>query len=229
GKLIAFVLLSIVMAFLAVATPVLAGQVVDEIIAHADTGTVIWLAVLIAIVAVAEAGLGLVTRWLSSTIGEGVIVDLRTKVFDHVQKMPIAFFTRTRTGALVSRLNNDVIGAQSAFAGTLSGVVSNVVALALTLAVMLNKSWLVTVLAMILLPIFLIPARRMGSKLADLRREAAEHNATMGTQMTERFSAPGATLVKLFGRPDEESREFAVRAGRVRDIGVRTAMLQFTF
>ena len=189
----------------------------------------VWLAVLIAIVAVAEAGLGLVTRWLSSTIGEGVIVDLRTKVFDHVQKMPIAFFTRTRTGALVSRLNNDVIGAQSAFAGTLSGVVSNVVALALTLVVMLGKSWLVTVLAMILLPIFLIPARRMGSKLADLRREAAEHNASMGTQMTERFSAPGATLVKLFGRPDEESREFAARAGRVRDIGVRTAMLQFTF
>src|SRR6478735_8080775 len=152
-----------------------------------------------------------------------------TPVFDHVQRMPIAFFTRTRTGALVSRLNNDVIGAQSAFAGTLSGVVSNSVALALTLAVMLHTSWLVTVLAMILLPIFLIPARRMGSKLADLRREAAEHNATMGTQMTERFSAPGATLVKLFGRPDEESREFALRAGRVRDIGVRTAMLQFTF
>jgi ATP-binding cassette subfamily C protein len=146
GKLIAFVLLSIVMAVLAVATPVLAGQVVDAIIAGAGTSVVVWLAVLIAIVAVAEAGLGLVTRWLSSTIGEGVIVDLRTKVFDHVQKMPIAFFTRTRTGALVSRLNNDVIGAQSAFAGTLSGVVSNVVALALTLVVMLGKSWLITVL-----------------------------------------------------------------------------------
>ncbi|MFY9636404.1 MULTISPECIES: ABC transporter ATP-binding protein [Pseudarthrobacter] len=228
-KLIAFVALSVVMAFLAVATPVLAGQVVDAIVAKAGTEEVIRLAVLIAVVAVAEAGLGLVSRWLSSTIGEGVIVDLRTKVFDHVQKMPIAFFTRTRTGALVSRLNNDVIGAQSAFAGTLSGVVSNVVALVLTLIVMLGTSWQVTVLAMILLPIFLIPARRMGSRLADLRREAAEHNAAMGTQMTERFSAPGATLVKLFGRPDEESREFAVRAGRVRDIGVRTAMLQFTF
>ncbi|TAP43016.1 ABC transporter ATP-binding protein [Arthrobacter sp. S39] len=228
-KLIAFVALSIVMAFLAVATPVLAGQVVDAIVAKSGTGEVIRLAVLIAVVAVAEAGLGLVSRWLSSTIGEGVIVDLRTRVFDHVQKMPIAFFTRTRTGALVSRLNNDVIGAQSAFAGTLSGVVSNVVALVLTLIVMLGTSWQVTVLAMVLLPIFLIPARRMGSRLADLRREAAEHNAAMGTQMTERFSAPGATLVKLFGRPDEESREFAVRAGRVRDIGVRTAMLQFTF
>ncbi|WP_285250543.1 ABC transporter ATP-binding protein [Pseudarthrobacter sp. fls2-241-R2A-168] len=229
GKLVAFVALSVVMAFLAVATPVLAGQVVDAIVAKAATEEVVRLAVLIAVVAVAEAGLGLVSRWLSSTIGEGVIVDLRTRVFDHVQKMPIAFFTRTRTGALVSRLNNDVIGAQSAFAGTLSGVVSNVVALILTLVVMLGTSWQVTVLAMILLPVFLIPARRMGSRLADLRREAAEHNAAMGTQMTERFSAPGATLVKLFGRPDEESREFAVRAGRVRDIGVRTAMLQFTF
>lgn len=229
GKLIAFVAVSVAMAFLAVATPVLAGQVVDAIVAAAGTGEVIRLAALIAGVAVAEAALGMVSRWLSSTIGEGVIVDLRTRVFDHVQKMPIAFFTRTRTGALVSRLNNDVIGAQSAFAGTLSGVVSNVVALILTLAVMLNTSWLVTVLAMVLLPIFLIPARRMGSKLADLRREAAEHNAAMGTQMTERFSAPGATLVKLFGRPADESREFALRAGRVRDIGVRTAMLQFTF
>lgn len=229
GKLLGFVALSIVMAFLAVATPVLAGQVVNAIVAKAAPEEVVRLAVLIAVVAVAEAGLGLVSRWLSSTIGEGVIVDLRTRVFDHVQKMPIAFFTRTRTGALVSRLNNDVIGAQSAFAGTLSGVVSNVVALILTLIVMLGTSWQVTVLAMVLLPIFLIPARRMGSKLADLRREAADHNAAMGTQMTERFSAPGATLVKLFGRPDEESREFAVRAGRVRDIGVRTAMLQFTF
>ncbi|OFI39182.1 ABC transporter [Arthrobacter sp. SW1] len=229
ARLIAFVLASIGGAILAVATPVLAGRVVDAIIAGSDAGAVVWLAVLIAIVAVAEAGLGLLTRWLSSTIGEGVIVDLRTRVFDHVQRMPIAFFTRTRTGALVSRLNNDVIGAQSAFAGTLSGVVSNVVALALTLAVMLNTSWLVTVLAMVLLPVFLIPARRMGSKLADLRREAASHNAAMGTQMTERFSAPGATLVKLFGRPDDESAEFALRAGRVRDIGVRTAMLQFTF
>lgn len=229
GKLLAFVGLSVVMAFLAVATPVLAGQVVDAIVAKAPAGEVVRLAVLIAVVAVAEAGLGMVSRWLSSTIGEGVIVDLRTRVFDHVQKMPIAFFTRTRTGALVSRLNNDVIGAQSAFAGTLSGVVSNVVALVLTLVVMLGTSWQVTVLAMVLLPVFLVPARRMGSRLADLRREAAEHNAAMGTQMTERFSAPGATLVKLFGRPEDESREFAIRAGRVRDIGVRTAMLQFTF
>ena len=158
-----------------------------------------------------------------------MILDLRTAVFDHVQKMPIAFFTRTRTGALVSRLNNDVIGAQPAFSGTLSGVVRNVVALILTLIVMLSTSWLVTVLALVMLPVFLVPARRMGGRLAELRREAADHNSAMSTQMTERFSAPGATLVKLFGRPDEESREFGVRAGRVRDIGVRTAMLQFIF
>ncbi|WP_413250036.1 ABC transporter ATP-binding protein [Sinomonas flava] len=229
GRLVAFVLASVVAAVLAVATPVLAGQVVDAIVAREDVSTVVWLAVLIAVVAVADAGFGLLTRWLSATIGEGVILDLRRAVFDHVQKMPIAFFTRTRTGALVSRLNNDVIGAQSAFAGTLSGVVSNAVALVLTVAVMAQKSWLVTVLALILLPIFLVPARRMGGRVAALRREAAAHNAAMSTQMTERFSAPGATLIKLFGRPDEESREFAVRARRVRDIGIRSSMLTFTF
>ncbi|MDF9278511.1 ABC transporter ATP-binding protein [Arthrobacter sp. EH-1B-1] len=228
-KLVLFIALSVVSAFLAVATPVLAGQVVNAIIAEAAVETIVWLAVVIAIVAVADTGVGLLTRWYSSRIGEGVILDLRTAVFDHVQKMPIAFFTRTRTGALVSRLNNDVIGAQQAFSGTLSGVVSNLVALILTLIVMLSTSVLVTVLAVIMLPIFLLPARRMGSRLASLRREAADYNSTMSTQMTERFSAPGATLVKLFGRPDEESEEFRVRAARVRDIGVRTAMLQFVF
>src|SRR5215207_8160020 len=165
-------------------------------------------AVLIAVIAVAEAGLGLLTRWLSARIGEGLILDLRTAVFDHIQRMPIAFFTRTRTGALVSRLNNDVIGAQRAFSDTLSGVVSNVVTLVLTLVVMLGVSWQITLLALVILPVFVLPARRMGSRLAALRREAANHNATMTTQMTERFSAPGATLVKLYGRPAEESAEF---------------------
>ena len=143
--------------------------------------------------------------------------------------MPIAFFTRTRTGALVSRLNNDVIGAQRAFSDTLSGVVSNLVMLVLTLVVMLSISWQITLLALVLLPVFVFPARRMGSRLARLEREAANHNAVMSTQMTERFSAPGATLIKLFGRPGEESAEFASRAGRVRDIGVRTAMVQWVF
>lgn len=228
-QLIGFLVLSTGGAFLAVATPVLAGEVVNAIVAGSSVDTVIWLAALIALVAIADAAVSLATRWFSSKIGEQVILDLRTAVFDHVQRMPIAFFTRTRTGALVSRLNNDVIGAQQAFSGTLSGVVSNLVALILTLIVMLTTSWQVTVLAMLLLPVFLIPARRMGSRLAALRREAANHNASMGTQMTERFSAPGATLVKLFGRPDQESTEFAVRAARVRDIGVKTAMMQTVF
>ncbi|MFF2604925.1 ABC transporter ATP-binding protein [Arthrobacter koreensis] len=228
-QLFGFLALSTAGAFLAVATPVLAGEVVNAIVAGTSVETVVWLAVLIAVVAIADAGVSLATRWFSSRIGEQVILDLRTKVFDHVQRMPIAFFTRTRTGALVSRLNNDVIGAQQAFSGTLSGVVSNLVALILTLIVMLTTSWQVTILAMLLLPVFLLPARRMGSRLAALRREAANHNASMGTQMTERFSAPGATLVKLFGRPEQESTEFAVRAARVRDIGVKTAMMQSVF
>ncbi|MFC8302788.1 ABC transporter ATP-binding protein [Specibacter sp. NPDC057265] len=228
-KLLIFVVLSVISAALAVATPVLAGQVVDAIVAQTALDVVVRLAVLIAIVAVLDAGLSLVIRWISANLGEGVILDLRTAVFDHVQRMPIAFFTRTRTGALVSRLNNDVIGAQQAFSGTLSGIVSNSVQLILTLIVMLNTSWLVTLLALVLLPIFLLPARRFGARLAGLRREAANLNADMSTQMTERFSAPGATLVKLFGRPADESREFAARANRVRDIGVRTAIMQFVF
>ncbi|MEU5433629.1 ABC transporter ATP-binding protein [Streptomyces sp. NPDC020719] len=224
-----FLLLSVATALLAVATPVLAGRVVNAIVSGKDEGTVTWLAVLIALIAVAEAGLGLLSRWLSANLGEGLILDLRTAVFDHVQRMPVAFFTRTRTGALVSRLNNDVIGAQRAFSNTLSGVVSNVVTLLLTLGVMLSISWQITVLALVLLPIFVLPARRMGARMAKLQREAAEHNAAMGTRMTERFSAPGATLVKLFGRPADESAEFAARARRVRDIGVRTAMAQSAF
>ncbi|BEK99246.1 ABC transporter ATP-binding protein [Nocardia seriolae] len=228
-RLVAFLVFSIVSALLAVATPVLAGRVVDAIVGHGAPRTVIVLAAVIAAVAVLDAGLGLVIRWLSARIGEGLIFDLRTAVFDHVQKMPIAFFTRTRTGALVSRLNNDVIGAQRAFSTTLSGVVTNVVTLALTLAVMLRLSWQITLLALVLLPVFVVPARRMGERLAGIQRESAGLNASMSAQMTERFSAPGATLVKLFGRPRQESSEFGLRAGRVRDIGVRTAMLQTVF
>ncbi|MGH3368193.1 MAG: ABC transporter ATP-binding protein, partial [Nocardioidaceae bacterium] len=228
-QLLWFLLLSVVTASLAVATPVLAGRVVDAIVDGVALDVVVGLAVLIAAIAIAEAGLGVVTRWLSAQIGEGLILDLRRAVFDHVQRMPIAFFTRTRTGALVSRLNNDVIGAQRAFSDTLSGVVSNLVTLILTLIVMIGISWQVTLLALVLLPVFVFPARRMGTRLARLEREAANHNAVMSTQMTERFSAPGATLVKLFGRPSEESAEFAARAKRVRDIGIRTAMVQWVF
>ena len=224
-----FLLLSVVTAVLAVATPVLAGWVVDAIVARSSLRLVVVLAVLIAVIAVAEAALGLVSRWLSARIGEGLIVDLRMAVFDHVQRMPVAFFMRTRTGALVSRLNNDVVSAQNAFSNTLSGVLSNVVMLVLTLVVMIGVSWQITLFALLLLPVFVVPARRMGARLARLEREAANHNSVMSTQMTERFSAPGATLVKLFGRPGDESAEFAVRAKRVRDIGVRTAMVQTVF
>ncbi|WP_211223842.1 ABC transporter ATP-binding protein [Pseudonocardia asaccharolytica] len=228
-RLALFLALSVVAAMLAVAAPLLAGRVVDGIVSAAPVSTVVGLAGLIAAIAVAEAGIGLLTRRLSAGIGEGLILQLRTAVFDHVQRMPIAFFTRTRTGALVSRLNNDVIGAQRAFSDTLSGVVGNLVTLVLTLVVMLSISWQVTLLALVLLPVFVVPARRMGTRLARLQREGADHNAAMTAQMTERFSAPGATLVKLFGRPAEESAEFARRARRVRDIGVRTAMVQWVF
>lgn len=227
--LVWFLVLSTVTAMLAVATPLLAGRVVDAIVGGHSASIVVGLSGLIAVIAVAEAGLGLLTRWLSASIGEGLILDLRTTVYDHVQRMPIAFFTRTRTGALVSRLNNDVIGAQRAFSDTLSGVVSNIVTLLLTLAVMLTLSWQITLIALVLLPVFVLPARRVGRRLAGLRREGADHNAAMGTQMTERFSAPGATLVKLMGRPSRESAEFATRARRVRDIGVRSAMVQTYF
>lgn len=224
-----FLAVSVVGAGLAVTTPVLAGRVVDEITGGGSASVVVVLACAIAAIAVGEAAVSLVTRWLSSNIGEGLILDLRTAVFDHVQKMPVAFFTRTRTGALVSRLGNDVIGAQRAFSDTLSGIVTNLVTLTLTLAVMLSISWQITLLSLLLVPLFVVPARRIGTRMAGLSREAAAHNATMNTQMTERFSAPGATLVKLFGSPARESAEFAVRADAVRDIGVRTAMLQSTF
>ncbi|WP_438489230.1 ABC transporter ATP-binding protein [Streptomyces sp. S186] len=227
--LVCFLVLSTVTALLAVATPLLAGRVVDAIVGGRSAGLVVELSGLIAAIALAEAGLGLLTRWLSASIGEGLILDLRTTVYDHVQRMPIAFFTRTRTGALVSRLNNDVIGAQRAFSDTLSGVVSNIVTLLLTLGVMLSLSWQITLIALVLLPVFVLPARLVGRRLAALRREGADHNAAMGTQMTERFSAPGATLVKLMGRPAHESAEFAARARRVRDIGVRSAMVQTYF
>ncbi len=227
--LIAFLALSVTSAVLTVATPVLAGRVVDAIVDRRAQSTVIVLAVVIALIALLDAVVGIAERWQSARIGESVILDLRRAVFTHVQRMPVAFFTRTRTGALVSRLNNDVIGAQRAFTWTLSGVVSNLIALVLTLAVMFRLSWSITALALILLPVFVIPARRMGARLAHLQREAAAHNAAMTTQMTERFSAPGATLVKLFGRPKHEETEFATRAERVAEIGVRTAMGQWVF
>src|SRR5882757_4792731 len=231
--LLVFLLLTVVSAVIGVLTPLLAGRVVDTIISAArlpdPVRLVMLLAGVIAGLAVLDAGVGLATRWLSARIGEGLILDLRRSVFGHVQRMPVAFFTRTRTGALVSRLNNDVIGAQSAITDTLASLVANVIQLVLALAVMIGLAWQVTLFALVLVPVFLLPARRMGTTIAGLQREAANLNADMTTRMTERFSAPGATLVKLFGRPARERAEFGARASRVRDIGVRTAMVSRVF
>ena len=228
-----FLLFTVVSSIVGVITPILAGRVVDTIVARGDAAvaaaTVVGLAAGIAALAVVEAVNGLATRWFSARIGEGLIADLRRAVYAHVQTMPVAFFTRTRTGALVSRLNNDVIGAQSAITSTLASVVANIIQLTLAVTVMITLAWQVTVFALVLLPMFVIPARRMGRRIADLRREAADLNAGLSNQMTERFSAPGATLVKLFGRPDDEVAEFADRAVQIRDIGVRTAMLSRVF
>jgi len=223
--LVAVVLSSII----AVATPVLAGDVINTITGNGSRGTVVRIALLIAGLAVVDAGLSLVQRWFSSRIGEGIILDLRTRVYDHVQRMPLQFFTRTQTGALVSRLNNDVVGAQRAFTSTLSGVVSNVIALVLTGAVMLSLSWQVTVASLVMVPLFILPARRVGRRLADITRESYQLDAKMSATMTERFGVAGALLVKLFGRPDSEAERFGERAKRVRDIGVQSAMYGRTF
>ena len=228
-KLIVFLILSVLTAVIGVLNPVLAGDVVNAITGGGPVSTVVWLAVAIGGLAIADAAISITNRYLSSRIGEGLIFDLRTAVYDHVQSMPIAFFNRTRTGALVSRLNTDVIGAQRAFSNTLSGIVSNFVSLALTVGVMVTISWQVTVMSILLLPLFIVPTRMLSGRLASLQFEAANNSADMSTRMTERFSAAGATLIKLFGNPRKENEEFADRAGQVRDIGVKVAMLQSTF
>jgi len=227
--LVSYLVLATTLAGLGVLSPVLAGWAVGAIVEGRDRGQVVTLALLIAAVAVAEAVVGLLERLQSSRLGEDLILDLRRKVFGHVQRMPIAFFTRTHTGALVSRLNNDVIGAQRAFTTGLAGVVTNLIAVVLTLVVMFRLSWQITLLSLLLLPLFVVPARRVGKKVGALVREGTGHDAAMTSQMTERFSAPGATLVKLFGRPAEEEQEFGARAQRVRDIGVRSAMAMEVF
>ena len=219
-----FLLLTVVSSVIGVATPLLAGDVINEISAGGSVAVVVRLALVIGGLAVLDALLSLGTRWFSSRIGEGLIFDMRTKVFGHVQQMSLAFFTRTQTGALVSRLNNDVIGAQQAFTSTLSGVIANSIGLALTAVVMFSLSWQVTVLSLILLPIFVLPARWFGRKLQALTRESYGLNASMNTTTTERFNVSGALLVTLFGRPRDEVQSFDERAGRVRDIGITTAM-----
>ena len=226
-----FLLTVVLAAGIGVATPVIAGRVVDAITGggpEADR-TVVMLAAVFAGLAVVDALLQLVQRWYSARIGEGIILDLRSGVYDHVQRMPLQFFARTQTGALVSRLNNDVLGAQRAFTTTLSGVVSNVIQLVLTAAVMFALSWQITALSLVLLPAFVLPARRVGRKLAELTRESYVLDAQMNSTMTERFGVGGALLVKLFGRPETEAGKFRARAARVRDIGVRQAIYARTF
>ena len=210
-----FLILATTSAVLGVATPVLAGSAVNAIVDGDEQRVVIGLAVLIAVVALADAAVGLLERWTSSQLGENLILDLRRRVFEHVQSMPIAFFTRTHTGALVSRLNNDVIGAQRAFTSALSGVVTNVIVLVLTVVVMASLSWQITLLAVVLLPIFVIPARRIGARVGILEREAAMHNAAMTTQMTERFSAPGRHPREALRPPGPGGRRVR-SAGRTR-------------
>lgn len=228
-RLIVYLSVSALGAVLTVVSPILAGDVVNAIVDGSDVNVVVRLALLIAAVAIAEAILDVISRWQSATLGERTIFDLRTTVFEHVQQMPIAFFTRARTGALVSRLNNDVIGAQTAIARTLPTVVMNVVTLGVTLVVMLTTSWQITLVSLILLPVFLFPARSIGSRIAGLTRERAERNAAMGDQMTERFSAPGATLVKLFGEQRHETKVFANRADTVRASGVQISVWTSVF
>ena len=211
-------------ALIGVATPILAGRVVNQIVGHGSASVVIHIALVIAGLAVVDAGLSFAQRWYSARIGEGLIYDMRTSVFDHVQRMPLAFFTRTQTGALVSRLNNDVLGAQQAFTSTLSGLVSNAVSLVLTAGVMFTLSWPITLISIVMLPLFVIPARRIGAKLQEITRESYNLNASMNATMTERFNVAGALLVKLFGHPEDEDASFRARADRVRDIGVTSAM-----
>ena len=227
--LIAFLLLVTAASVTAVIPALLFKKLIDEAIPRGDTGMVTAIALTVAGLGVFDAAVSLFTRYYSSRIGEGLIYDLRSAVFEHVQRMPIAFFTRTQTGALVSRLNTDVIGAQQAFTSTLSGVLSNSILLVTTLVVMLRLSWQITLLSLVLMPLFILPARRVGAKLQELTREGMVLNAEMNNTMTERFNVSGALLVKLFGRPRDEASAFRSRAGRVRDIGVRNAMYARTF
>jgi ATP-binding cassette, subfamily B, bacterial len=225
-----FVLLVVGSSVIGVLTPLLAGRIINRIAGlEGTTADIVRIALLIAALAVVDAGISLATRWFSARIGEGVIYDLRSRVYEHVQRMPVAFFTRTQTGALVSRLNNDVIGAQQAFTSTLSGVLSNAIGLVLTAGVMFSLSWQITALSLVLVPVFVLPARRIGRRLQEITRESYGLNASMNAIMTERFNVAGALLVKLFGRPDAEAEGFRGRAARVRDIGVLSAMYGRTF
>ncbi len=219
-----FLITILVTAVIALIPPFMFRMIVDHAIPDGDKRRIVTLTVVLVVIALGDAVLQIVQRWYSARIGEGLIYDLRVALFDKVQNMPIAFFTRTQTGALISRLNNDVIGAQSAVTGTLGSVVSNVVILATTLGAMLALEWRLTLLSLVVLPVFIVPAKRVGARLQEISREQMGLNAAMNTQMTERFNVSGALLVKLFGRHREEVGAFGSRAVRVRDIGITTAM-----
>jgi len=219
-----FLFATILDSLITVVNPVLLGKIIDKGILPRDEAIVIALAVAVAAVALFDALLGFIIRWFSARIGEGLIYDLRTQVFSHVQQQPIAFFTRAQTGSLVSRLNSDVIGAQQAITSTMSSVVSNILTTGAILVTMFYVSWQISLIALVLIPLFILPAKRVGRRLQRLTRESMQLDAAMGSTMTERFNVAGAMLVKLFGRPREESEVFADRAARVRDIGVSQAM-----
>ncbi|MGA2211538.1 MAG: ABC transporter ATP-binding protein [Acidimicrobiales bacterium] len=223
-QLAIFLLLIVLSALVGAANPLILRAIIDNGIIEHHPSQVIVLALVVAGLALVSAGLSLWQRWISARIGEGLIFDMRTKVFTHVGRMPIAFFTRTQTGALISRLNNDVLGAQQAFTDTFSSVIGNLITVAVTLTVMFVLSWQITLLSLAMLPVFVFPARWVGRRLQTLTRESYGLNAEMSTTMTERFNVSGALLVKLFGDPSAETKVFDRRAGRVRDIGVTTAM-----
>lgn len=229
AMLVGFLVVIVGEAVLGLAPPLLFRVIIDDAIPNRDSSLLTTLALMVVAAAVANAGLGLAERYWSSRIGEGLIFDLRTQLFDHVQRQPMAFFTRTQTGALVSRLNNDVIGAQRAFTGTLGTVVSNVITLIVTLAAMAAFDWRLTLLSVLLLPLFVLPAKRVGRKLAEITRDGMNLNAAMNNTMTERFGVAGALLVKTYGRHAAEHEGFASNAAGVRDIGVRSAMYTRTF
>jgi ATP-binding cassette, subfamily B, bacterial len=224
-----FLVLILFDAVIGAANPLIYREIIDKGVIGKNIPLITWLALLVAGLAIVDAGLSLAMRWFSARIGEGLIYDMRAKVFAHVQRMPIAFFTRTQTGALISRLNNDVLGAQQAFTGTLSSVVSNLISVVIVLIAMLALSWQITLVSLVLLPVFLIPARMMGSRLQAITRESYALNAQMNTTMSERFNVAGALLVKLYGRHAEEDTAFRDKAGRVRDIGVTSAMYARVF
>jgi ATP-binding cassette subfamily B protein len=229
GMLIGFVIAIFFAALLSLIPPLLFRRIIDDAIPEGDRSMLNLLGLIIVSAAFLEAALSFVERWYSARIGEGLIYDLRVSLYDHVQRLPIAFFTQVQTGSLISRMNNDVIGAQRAMTGTLGQVVSNVIVLVTTLVTMFLLEWRLTLMALALLPIFILPTKRVGRKLQSMTREQMDHNAAMNTTMTERLNVSGALLVKLFGRQNDERDEFGDRAGQVRDIGVRSAMYGRSF